>query len=209
MALKAQTTQEFVPIKEIRQGIVILKDDSLRAVVMTSSLNFALKSADEQQSIIMQFQNFVNSLDFSVQIFIQSRKLDIRPYIALLEGRLKEQVGDLLKIQTREYIEFIKNFTENSNIMTKTFFVVVPYTPAVIKTGVPNVFSKKTPTQNAEQRLVDFEEHRSQLEQRVGVVTQGLVRCGIRTVELGTEEIVELFYKIFNPGDTEKPIPLS
>lgn len=208
--IAAKTTQEFVPIKEIRQGIVILKDDSLRAIVMASSLNFALKSADEQQSILMQFQNFANSLDFSVQIFVQSRKLDIRPYIALLENRLKEQVSDLLKIQTREYIGFIKNFTENSNIMTKTFFVVVPYSPAVInKSNVTDVFSKKNEAQSAEKKLELFEEHRSQLEQRVGVVTQGLVRCGIRTVELGTEEIVELFYKIFNPGDTEKPIPLS
>lgn len=211
MAVNAKTTQEFVPIKEIRQGIVLLKDDSMRAIVMASSLNFALKSADEQQSIIMQFQNFLNSLDFSVQIFIQSRKLDIRPYIALLEGRLKEQVSDLLKIQTREYIAFIKNFTENSNIMTKTFFVVVPYSPAALTTGgVTDVFSKKkTSAESAEKKIADFEEHRSQLEQRVSVVTQGLVRCGIRTVELGTEEIVELFYKIFNPGDTEKPIPLS
>ncbi len=210
-SVNAKTTQEFVPIKEIRQGIVILKDDSMRAIVMASSLNFALKSSDEQQSIIMQFQNFLNSLDFSVQIFIQSRKLDIRPYIALLENRLKEQVSDLLKIQTREYIEFIRNFTENSNIMTKTFFVVVPYSPAIInKGGVADVFGKKkTAAENAEKRVVEFEEHRSQLEQRVGVVTQGLVRCGIRTVELGTEEIVELFYKIFNPGDTEKPIALN
>ncbi|MEK9207178.1 MAG: hypothetical protein AAB922_01760 [Patescibacteria group bacterium] len=211
MAVKAKTTQEFVPIKEVRQGIVVLRDDSLRGIVMASSLNFALKSADEQQSIIMQFQNFLNSLDFSIQIFIQSRKLDIRPYIALLEGRQKEQLSDLLKIQTREYIEFIKNFTENSNIMTKTFFVVVPYSPAMVTTGgVAGAFGKKkTEAESAEKKLEEFEEHRSQLEQRVGVVTQGLVRCGIRTVELGTEEIVELFYKIFNPGDTEKPIPLT
>ncbi len=211
MALNAKTTQDFVPIKEIKQGIIILKDDSMRAIVMASSLNFALKSADEQQSIIMQFQNFLNSLDFSVQIFIQSRKLDIRPYIALLEGRLKEQMSDLLKIQTREYIAFIKNFTENSNIMTKTFFVVVPYSPASLTAGgVSDVFSKKrNAAETAEKKLADFEEQRSQLEQRVSVVTQGLVRCGIRTVELGTEEIVEVFYKIFNPGDTEKPIPLA
>jgi len=114
MVTNAKTTQEFVPIKEIRQGIVILKDNSLRSVVIASSLNFALKSADEQQSILYQFQNFLNSLDFSVQIFIQSRKLDIRPYIALLEGRVKEQVSDLMKIQTREYIEFIKKFTGNT-----------------------------------------------------------------------------------------------
>jgi len=211
MALNAKTTQEFVPIKEIRQGIVILKDDSLRAIVMASSLNFALKSSDEQQSIIFQFQNFLNSLDFSAQIFIQSRRLDIRPYIALLENRLREQVGDLIKIQTREYIEFIKNFTENSNIMTKTFFIVVPYSPsAVTKGSITDAFGKKkTATENAEKKLELFEEHRSQLEQRVSVVTQGMARCGIRTVELGTEEIVELFYKMFNPGDTEKPIPLN
>ena len=107
MALTAKTTQEFVPIKEIRQGIVVLKDGSLRAIVMCSSLNFALKSTDEQQSIMFQFQNFLNTLDFSIQIFIQSRKLDIRPYIALLEEREKEQSNDLMKIQTREYIEFI------------------------------------------------------------------------------------------------------
>lgn len=211
MAVNAKTTQDFVPIKEIKQGIIILKDDSMRAIVMASSLNFALKSADEQQSIIMQFQNFLNSLDFSVQIFIQSRKLDIRPYIALLENRLKEQMSDLLKIQTREYISFIKSFTESSNIMTKTFFVVVPYSPTLITAGgVTDVFGKKkTAAESADKKIADFEEHRSQLEQRVGVVTQGLVRCGIRTVELGTEEIVELFYKIFNPGDTEKPIPLN
>ncbi len=211
MVTNAKTTQEFVPIKEIRQGIVILKDNSLRSVVIASSLNFALKSADEQQSILYQFQNFLNSLDFSVQIFIQSRKLDIRPYIALLEGRVKEQVSDLMKIQTREYIEFIKKFTENSNIMSKTFFVVVPYTPATIgASSVTGIFGKKkTKEENAEDKLVQFEEQRSQLEQRVSVVTQGLARCGIRTVELGTEEIVELFYKIFNPGDTEKPIPLN
>ncbi len=215
MAVNAKTTQDFVPIKEIRQGVVILRDDSLRAIVMASSLNFALKGADEQQSIIAQFQNFLNSLDFSVQIFIQSRKLDIRPYIALLEGRLKEQVSDLLKIQTREYIGFVKNFTENSNIMTKTFFIVVPYSPASLSAGGVSgtvagfLGKKKTVQESADKKIEEFEERRSQLEQRVSVVTQGLVRCGIRTVELGTEEIVELFYKIFNPGDTEKPIPLA
>mgnify|MGYP003474777355 FL=1 len=211
--VKSKTSQDFVPIKEIRQSTVVLKDGSLRGVVMASSINFALKSNEEQQSVMYQFQNFLNSLDFSVQIFIQSRRLDIRPYIALLEGRLKEQVGDLLKIQTREYIEFIKNFTENSNIMTKTFFVVVPYTPPVLnsKTGPGSFLSKQkqSSASNAEMKLEQFEEHRSQLEQRISVVEQGLVRCGIRTIQLGTEEVVELFYKIFNPGDTEKPIPLA
>src|SRR5262245_46511120 len=106
----SKATQQFVPIKEIRDGIIVLKDNSLRALIMTSSLNFALKSQEEQTSIIYQFQNFLNSLNFPIQIFVESRKLDIRPYIALLEQREKEQTIDLMKVQTHEYIEFIKNF---------------------------------------------------------------------------------------------------
>jgi hypothetical protein len=132
MATPAQTkaTQDFVPVKEVRDGIIILKDGSFRALLMTSSLNFGLKSAENQQAIIVQFQNFLNSLDFSVQLFIESRKLDIRPYLALLEDRYKNQATDLMKVQTREYIEFVKSFTESASIMTKTFFVVIPYSQA-------------------------------------------------------------------------------
>lgn len=208
----SKTTQEFVPIKEVRDGIVVLKDGSMRSVIMASSLNFALKSADEQNSIIFQFQNLLNSLDFSIQIFIQSKKLDIRPYLGLLENRYKEQVGELMKIQTREYIEFIKTFTENSNIMSKSFFIIIPYSPPVIqggKTLVGNLLGNKSAKASSAQKLENFEENRSQLEQRMSVVEQGLVRCGIRVVQLGTEEIVELFYKIFNPGDLEKPIQVN
>ncbi|HZS43239.1 MAG TPA: hypothetical protein VFA52_03425 [Candidatus Paceibacterota bacterium] len=212
MATPSKATQEFVPIKEIRDGVIVLKDGSLRSLIMTSSLNFALKSADEQNSIIFQFQNFLNSLNFSIQIFVQSRKLDIRPYIALLEQREKEQKIDLMKIQTHEYIEFIKNFTENTNIMTKSFFIVIPYTPAMLqakKTIGGGFLKRKNPKEVAADNIQSFEEHRTQLEQRIDVVEQGLVRCGIRVVQLGTEELIELFYKIFNPGDTEKPIPLT
>lgn len=204
-----KTTQEFVPIKEIRDGIVILKDGSMRAIILASSLNFALKSNDEQNAIILQFQNFINSLDFSIQIFIQSKRLDIRPYIALLEERYKEQVSELMKIQTREYIDFIRTFVDNSNIMTKGFFLVIPFSPPITisKNPLKDMMNRKEAD-----RLIDnekFEEFRSQLEQRVGVVEQGLVRCGIRVAELGTEEVVELYYKIFNPGETEKPIQIN
>jgi len=206
----SKTTQEFVPIQEIRDGIVILKDGSMRAIILASSLNFALKSADEQNAIISQFQNFLNSLDFSIQIFVQSKRLDIRPYIALLEERYKEQITELMKIQTREYIEFIKTFVDNSNIMTKGFFIVIPYTPPSITVSKNPLssFMKKGPNDKILENQ-KFEEYRSQLEQRVGVVEQGLVRCGIRVAELGTEEVVELYYKIFNPGETEKPIQIN
>lgn len=208
---QSKTTQEFVPIQEIRDGIVILKDGSMRSVILASSLNFALKSSDEQSAIIMQFQNFLNSLDFSIQIFVQSKRLDIRPYIALLEERYKEQLTELMKIQTREYIEFIKTFVENSSIMTKGFFIVIPYTPPILtasKNPISNFVNKGKPRDMTLENE-KFEEYRSQLEQRVGVVEQGLVRCGVRVAELGTEEVVELYYKIFNPGETEKPIQIN
>lgn len=210
MAEVSNATQEFVPIKEIRDGILILKDGSMRSILMVSSTNFALKSAEEQSSIIYQFQNFLNSINFSVQIFVESRRLDIRPYIALLENRLKEQTSDLMKVQMREYIKFIRAFTEENNIMKKTFFITVAYTPPALEVGkgvdkLKNVISKKPAVTVSPKEA--FEEHRTQLDQRVAVVEQGLVRCGLRAAQLGTEELIEVFYKIFNPGDVEKPIP--
>lgn len=209
--VNSKATQDFVPIKEIRDGVVILKDNSMRALVMASSLNFALKSGDEQQAIILQFQNFLNSLNFSVQIFVQSRRLDIRPYIALLENRQREQTIDLMKIQTKEYIDFIKTFTDSTNIMTKTFFIVVPYSPTVISTDpLKGLLATKHEKGTAsEEKLRNFEEDRTQLDQRMSVVEQGLVSCGIRVIQLGTEELVEVFYKLFNPGDVEKPIHVA
>lgn len=208
--IDTQSTQEFPPLKEVRDGIVVLKDESLRAILMTSSTNFALKSGDEQNSIIYQFQNFLNSLDFSVQIFVQSRKHDIRPYITLLEERYKEQINDLLKIQTHEYIDFIKTFTESANIMVKRFYIIVPYSPSIISgAGKSGPLSMITGKQTKQEEKVSFEEYRTQLEQRVAVIEQGLVRCGIRVTQLGTEEIIELFYKMFNPGEMDNPTGLS
>jgi hypothetical protein len=212
--VKAQATQDFVPIKEVRDGVIILKDGSLRALLMASSINLALKSSDEQQAIIGQFQNFLNSLEFTVQFFIESRALDIRPYIGLLEDRYTVELDDLMKIQIREYIAFIKDFTERANIMTKNFFIVVPYDPALIARGssVGATLSTLIPNnKTASTALTDeqFEQYRTQLEQRLSVIEQGLVRTGVRVVKLGTEEVIELFYKLFNPGELEKPLQVT
>lgn len=215
MAISAKATQEFVPIKEIRNGIITLKDGSLRAILMVSSTNFALKSEEERKAIIFQFQNLLNSLDFSVQIVVQSRRLDIRPYLALLEEREKAQKSDLMKIQVREYIGFIKAFTENTNIMTKHFFIVIPYTPSIIKRGkgggisLANFRRKEKNVDKKENEGDVFEENLTQLEQRISVLEQGLISFGLRTVVLRTEEVVELFYKTFNPGELEKAIKLE
>lgn len=212
MALKAKATQEFVPIKEIRDGVVVLKDGGLRAIVLANSINLSLKSDEEQKATILQFQGFLNTLDFAIQISVQSRRLDIRPYLLLLEDREKVQNEPLLKLQTREYIEFIKNFTESVSIMTKSFFIVVPYTHTVLKSdsGIFKGFFKKKNKEEAEMaKQEDFEEKKSQLEERVGVIQQGLSRCGIKSAQLGTEEIVEVFYKVFNPGEMEGKIKIE
>ena len=127
MATEGKPTQDFIPLKDIRNGILILNNGGMRIILMTSSLNFGLKSSDEQAAIIMQFQNFLNSLEFPVQIFVQSKRLNIVPYIKMLEERERVQLADAMKIQVHEYISFIKDFTDRTNIMSKTFFVVVPY----------------------------------------------------------------------------------
>lgn len=201
-------TQQFVPIERIRDGIVVLKNGELRAVLITSSLNLSLKSEDEQQAILMQFQNLLNSLDFPIEFFVQSRRLNIKPYLELLQNRSSEVKEDLLKIQIHEYIGFITKFTEGSNIMTKHFFIVVPYLPAMSqgKSQANKLLSFGLSAGGAEEQS-SFETARIQLEQRVSTVMQGLSRFGLRAQKLGTEEVVELFYKLFNPGEQDRPAP--
>ncbi len=214
MAVKSKAAQEFVPIKEIRDGVVILKDGTIRSLLIASSVNLALKSEEEQIAILGQFQSFLNSLEFSTQIFIQSRRLDVRPYLTLLEGRLKEELNELLKIQIHEYMNFIQKITQTTNIMSKIFIVVVPFVPpkSVTSSGgstsLLGMFGAKkeqsvAPSPSA---VEAFEEAKSQLEQRVGIIKQGLARTGVRVVPLGTEELTELYYRLFNPGEAEKSV---
>ena len=217
MAIDAKAAQEFVPIKEVRNGVIVLKDGGIRAILIASSINLSLKSSDEQAAVINQFQSFLNGLDFPTQIVVQSRRLDIRPYLLMLEARLKDQTEALLKIQTREYINFIKSFTDEVNIMTKTFFVVVPYSSSVIKSKnglVDSLLGGGAPKKQVDDTkkavdLASFEEKRSQLEQRTNVIINGLSGIGIRSSQLKTDEVVELFYRTFNPGDISQGIKLQ
>ncbi len=204
MASKA--TQAFVPVKEVRNGVVLLKDGGYRGILMCSSINFSLKSEDEQRGIIGGFQTFLNSLDFSVQIVVHSRKMDIRPYLQLLNERMDAQSTELMRLQLREYIAFIENFVIGADIMTKTFYVVVPYAPSGNSEVARSLgFGKKTgATEESEDAM--FEEHRVQLEQRMSLAASGLAASGLRAIPLGTEEIIELLYRSFNLGDMENPI---
>jgi hypothetical protein len=208
-----KATQSFVPVKEVRNGVVILKNDGYRGILMCSSVNFALKGEDEQRGIVGGFQSFLNTLDFSVEIVVHSRKMDIRPYLALLEERAGVQTTELMRLQLREYEQFIRNFIDANDIMTKMFYVVVPYSPS---TGVEvasavSFLGKGGRQHTGEASGADstFEEHRVQLEQRMALVVSGLAASGVRAVPLGTEEIIELLYRSFNLSELESPIRLT
>jgi hypothetical protein len=205
------TTQDFIPIKEIRDGIVVLEDGSLRAVLLASAVNMALKSADEQQAIIMQFQSFLNSLEFSIQISVQSRRYDIKPYLMTLERRISELEEELLRVQTKEYIEFIKWFNDSVNIMSKKFYVIIPYAGTALsspeKKNFADLLFGGTKKSNFRQEAERFEEQRSQLEQRISIVKNGLSRFGVRSEQVNTEQAIEVFYNMFNPGETHRNIP--
>ena len=202
-------TQQFVPVKEIKNGIIVLKDGSYRGILICSAVNFGLRSADEQHAIIMGFQNFLNTLDFSIQIVVNSRKMDLRPYLTLLQEKAPDQKTELMQIQLREYIEFIKSFAEQANIMTKSFYIVVPYSPRTSTASAMNFLKRGNTSTKTAAAEISFEESRAQLGQRLSLIMSGLEGTGVRSVPLDTEEVVELLYRAFNPGELENPIRLD
>ena len=200
-------TQNFVPIRDIKNGVVIKRNGEMLMVLLASSVNFALKSYDEQRAILQQFQSFLNTLDFTLQIYVQSRRLNIEPYLQLLQGLDEKQDNDLMKIQLQEYMEFIRAFTTDVDVMSKSFFVIIPYSPTKIDItkSVSGLFSGGAQTpQTSDQQ---FEEHLLQLEQRAAMVSQGLAGVGVRTMQLQKDELVELYYHLYNPGDPTGSAP--
>lgn len=204
---KNSATQDFVGIKDIKGNVIIEPSGKMVSILLASSINFALKSLDEQQAILMQFQSFLNTLDFTLQIYVQSRRLNIDPYLMKLNELGENQDNDLMRIQLREYIEFIKTFTTEVDVMSKNFFVVIPYSPTAvtIKSGVSSIFSGKGTALGVDAK---FEEHRLQLEQRISLVTEGLARIGVKTIALQQDELTELFYHIYNPADAAGSAPV-
>lgn len=193
------STQDFLEFDQIKEGIIILKNKGLRSVLMVSSLNFALKSADEQNAILYQFQNFLNSLDFSCQILAQSRRLNIVGYLDKLEEIEKKEGNELLKIQIADYRKFIKNIMEGGSIMQKTFYVIVPFSLIEAQAAEGQV-KAKIPALTEE----IFQRCKSQLLQRVEFVILGLRSCGLQAVPLSTLELSELFWGLHHPLEAER-----
>ena len=198
--LSANSLQKHLEIKEIKDGVVVLKNNGLRAILLCSSVNFALKSTEAQDALVYKYREFLNSLDFPIQIMVASRRFDIGPYVQVLQFREKEQENELLRIQTAEYIDFIKGLTEMANIMTESFYLVVPFNPAPIKA---NFFDKLFSRKNGEIKEQEFLELKTQLWQRVEFIVSALSGCNLKAIPLNTEELIELFYKLYNPSAKE------
>ncbi len=196
-----KTTQELLEIDQIREGMILLKNKALRGVLMVSSLNFALKSDDEQNAIIYQFQSFLNSLDFPCQILVQSRRLNITGYIEKLKDLEKSQENELLKIQTTSYREFIESIIKEGVIMTKTFFIVIPFTLLETQGTPPSAFLKKPGVPDLTED--EFQRCKTQLWQRMEFLAMGLRRCGLQAVPLTTLELIELFWGLYHPQEAE------
>jgi len=205
----ANSTQQFVEIDKIKDGVVILKNGGLRAVIMVAGLNFELKSEEEQDIIISSYQDFLNSLDFSVQIAIHSRKLNIDNYLQKMEEIKVKEPNELLKNQISEYITFIRDFVKQNEIMTKNFFVVIPYEGAGLKDakkGIMSILSFGKKKDNKKEQQESFDQQISQLRQRIDQVLTGLERIGLRSVVLNDDELIELYYNIYNPETIEKDL---
>lgn len=195
------STQQFLEIDQIKEGVVVLKNKALRGIIMVSSLNFALKSDEEQNAIIYQFQDFLNSLDFSLEIVVQSRRLNITGYLEKLKELERTQENELLKVQIGEYQKFIKDLIAGGAIMSKNFFVIIPFTLVEL----PGMEAAKGILKSEVGSLTEdqFQRAKNQLWQRMEFVALGLRRCGLQCTPLNTSELIELFWGQYHPEEAE------
>jgi hypothetical protein len=209
------TTQNSLQISEIRDGIAIMNDGSFRAVIACQSINFDLMSSREREGVEFSYQNFLNSLYFPVQIFIRSQRVDIGPYIDRLVNIRRSQDNMLLNVLMDDYINFIDILSQEANIMDKSFFVVVPFYPGgdisnLVEAG-KGFFGKLLAKPAQAVTKIDqatYEKAKDEIRNRVDSVTSGLFQIGVKSVQLTTKELGELYYNVYNP-DTAVREPLG
>lgn len=200
------STQKFLDIAEIRDDLVILNNGTVRSVLLVSSINFDLKSEDEQRAIVSGYVSFLNSLDYSLQIVVQSRPLNIDDYLDRIKKIEKEQTNELLRMQTADYRQFVRELLTLERIMSKRFYIVVPYSPTTDKKRsfvdrFASVFSTAKVVQLSRKR---FDEFSTQLNKRTNFIAGGLESLGLRSQRLNTQALIELYYNSYNPDLFQK-----
>lgn len=203
------STHQFVRIENIRDDVVIIRGGGLLAVLQVSSMNFALKSQQEQEAIVYEYQNFLNSLDFPLQILVNSRFVNIERYLQELEQKTRRQQNELLKMQTQEYIKFVQNFVQQASIVSTDFYVVVSFNliESTLKSGGAGERLKSlfgAGGHAGEMEKDKFMQYKGQLIQRVDFVSGGLHRIGLTARMLLSEELISLYWSLYNPSDLRK-----
>jgi len=198
----SSSTQKYLDVAEVKEDVILLKNGALRSILAVSAINFELKSTEEQEAIISQYQNFLNSVDFPLQILINSRKLNMENYIDFLSQNEKKQSNELLRLQILEYKNFIDQLVSNSNIMEKNFYIIVPFSPIENqeKTFFFNIGSLLNPQKNILEKRENFETYKNQLFQRVDHIIAALSGIGLQIIPLKTQEIIELLFTSYNPS---------
>lgn len=198
-----KSTQNSLLISEIKDGVVVMKDGSLRGVIMAAAINFDLMSSQEQNAVEYAYQGFLNSLHFPIQILIKSQKVDLDPYLEKLQARRSEQSNELLALLMDDYIANVRALVDEVNIMDKQFYVVVPFFPnpditnkATLVSGLKGAFASTPEITVSEE---EFKASKTELAQRMNLVAGGLTHMGIRAVALNTQELIDLYYVSYNP----------
>ncbi len=198
--MAVSSTQSYLDISAIKNGVVILKDGSLRAILLVSSINFALKSTEEQEDVIFRYQAFLNSLNFPLQIVMQSRQMDLTDYLRRLSERAQVEPNDQIRYQTEHYIAFMQKILTAANIMDKRFYVVISYEPvSLIKRGLIDRLLNPTKQVTVQMTEAQFNQYVTELNEKVSLVTSGLASMGLKTAQLNTKDAISLFYATYNP----------
>ncbi len=195
------STQQYLDILEIRDDTVILKNGTILAVLLVSSINFSLKSDEEQDAVIGAYVSFLNTIDYPIQIVIQSRRLDIDNYIDTLKNVEKQQQNELLKMQIKDYRQYVAELVQIADIMTKRFYIVIPYSPKVDRPAkfFSRFFDALNPTNTIHLKQKQFEQYRQELYKRVDNTVNGLDSDGLKSAILDTQSLIELYYNSYNP----------
>ncbi len=206
MAKKYKSVQQYLDIAEIRDDIVIMKNGTIRAILMVGSINFALKNEDEQNAIISSYVSFLNNINFPLQIVVQSRRFNIEKYIKSLKEKEKEQTNELLKKQISEYIVYIQELIEIGHIMNKKFYLSIPYNPLsdTHKTFVDSIKEVLSPIKLVKMNKKRFNRYKKEIDRRVNTIISALTSIGLNTVQVDTQGLIELFYNTYNPITSEQ-----
>lgn len=200
------STQQAIDIAGVKDGVIIMKDGSYRLIMQVAAINFALKSEQEQNSLVFQYQSFINSLHFPIEIVVRSRRLDLAPYLKKLGDKAQDQTNELIKMQIIDYVDFVGKLITMANIMKKSFYVVVSYSPISVQhTGLFDRFLNKSQTfDHLKISDQEFQQRTEKLMESANITASGLGGMGLHCFQLSTEEIIELFYQIYNPDEAAK-----